>query len=285
MKALTIEQLQRATPSVFATQAWTGTSDRYTFIPTIEVVEALIEEGFTPVSAQQSRTRIEGKGDFTKHMLRFQRTQDVEAMRDLQRVNPGHHFYEKHGQIAPEYPSIVLTNSHDRSSGYRLDAGLYRVVCSNGLTVQSSDMGSISVRHSGNIKDMVIDGCIKIIQDMPKVLESVDAMKRIELLPEERMIFANAALQLRYPDDAETGLPTAPIKADQLLLPRRTADRKDDLWTTFNTTQENFIKGGLRGRGTTGARTSTRAIKSVTEDSRMNKALWMLAEQMRLLKA
>lgn len=187
--------------------------------------------------------------------------------------------------MAPEYPSIVLTNSHDRTSGYRLDAGLFRVVCSNGLTVQSSDMGSISVRHSGNVKDMVIDGCIRIIKDMPKVLESVDSMKSITLSQEEKQIFANAALQLRYPDDEKTGLGTAPIKAEQLLLPRRSADRKDDLWTTFNTTQENFIKGGLRGRGTTGARTSTRAIKSVSEDSRMNKALWTLAEQMRLLKA
>lgn len=83
MKALTIEQLRAYTPSVFASQAWAGASDRYTFIPTIDVVEALIQEGFTPVSAQQSRTRIEGKGDFTKHMLRFQRTQDIEAMRDL----------------------------------------------------------------------------------------------------------------------------------------------------------------------------------------------------------
>ncbi len=279
---LSNDHLMKFAPSIFATAPWSEVSDKYTFIPTIDIVEALRGEGFLPVFANQSASRIEGKSEFTKHMIRFQRAQD---MVDYQLANPGHHFYAKHGQQEPEIAQIVLTNSHDRTSGYRLDAGLFRLICSNGLMAQSSDLGSVSVRHSGNIKDMVIDGCCRIIDDMPKVLAAVDGMKSIKLDTLEQRIFATAALELRWPTDDETGKTDAPIVADKLLSARRAADTGGDLWTTFNRVQENFMKGGLRGIGTTGKRTSTRAIKSVNEDIRMNKALWTLAEQMRALKA
>lgn len=279
--ALSNDQLMKYAPSIFATSAWNGVSDRYAFIPTIEVVEGLRREGFMPVRAQQSACRVEGKEAYTKHMIRFQRAQD---MVDRQAVNPGHHFYAQHGELEPEIPEIVLVNSHDRSSGYQLEAGLFRLKCSNGLTVKSSDLGSISVRHSGNVSDMVIDGCCRIIESMPKVLEHVDTMKRIQLDPREQAIFAAAAVQLRYPND-EDGKYTAPFQPADLLVPRRRDDALPDLWTTFNTVQENFMKGGLRGRGTTGKRMHTRAVNSVNEDLRLNKALWVLAEQMAVLKA
>jgi hypothetical protein len=268
-------------PSIFAASAWNGVSDRYSFIPTIEVVEALRREGFMPVKAQQSACRIEGKESFTKHMIRFQRVQD---MVDRQAVNPGHHFYASHGETEPEIPEIVLVNSHDRTSGYQLEAGLFRLKCSNGLMVKSSDLGSISVRHSGNVSDTVIDGCCRIIETMPKVLEHVDTMKRIQLDRGEQAAFAAAAVQLRYPAE-DDGTYTAPFQPAELLTPRRRDDALPDLWTTFNTVQENFMKGGLRGRGTTGKRMHTRAINSVNEDLRLNKALWILAERMAAMKA
>lgn len=282
--ALSNDELFKKAPSIFAAEPWGEVSDKYAFIPTIQVVEKMRQEGFFPVRAEQSRSRIEGKGDFTKHMIRFRRAQDLDLSARLQRENPGHHFYEKHGQIAPEMPEIVLVNSHDRSSGYQLEAGLFRFLCSNGLTVKSSDLGAISVRHSGDVAGMVIDGCCRIIEDMPHVLEHVDTMKRVQLDRGEREAFAAAALQLRYPNDAE-GNRTAPIDATKLLTVHRAADRTPDLWTTFNTVQENFMKGGLRGTGTKGQRMSTRAIKSVNEDLRLNKALWTLAEEMAKLKA
>jgi hypothetical protein len=55
---LTNDQLMRTAPSVFATQPWDKMSARYAFIPTIQVVEKMRSEGFLPVAASQSRTRI-----------------------------------------------------------------------------------------------------------------------------------------------------------------------------------------------------------------------------------
>jgi hypothetical protein len=68
------------------------------------------------------------------------------------------------------------------------------------------------------------------------------------------------------------------VEAERLLRPRRHADNKADLWTAFNRVQENIIKGGVSGRSTTGRRLSTRAIGGVTENVKLNRALWTLAD-------
>ena len=278
MQILSNDALRAVAPSVFAEQPWAEVSDRYAFIPTIQVVEALGREGFFPVRASQSSSRIAGKREFTKHALRFRREQDLNDNPKVVNGN-AHFFYEKHGLKAPEIAELVLVNSHDRSSGYELTAGLFRQVCSNGLMVCSGDLGSVKVRHSGDIVGNVIEGTYSIIEQMPKVLEMVDEFKGINLDVRQQEVFAKAALELRYPSD-DQGNSTAPIAATELLRIRRFEDKGGDLWSTFNRVQENFIRGGLRGRTETGKRMSTRAIKSVGEDIRINKALWLLTERM-----
>ncbi|HAF2376717.1 TPA: DUF945 domain-containing protein, partial [Salmonella enterica] len=68
--------------------------------------------------------------------------------------------------------------------------------------------------------------------------------------------------------------------ATQILTPRRYEDRKDDLWSVFNRIQENLSKGGLPGRTAKGKRTHTRAVNGIDGDVRLNRALWVMAEQM-----
>ena len=82
MQALTREQIRVAAPSVFAEQPYHAMSAKYRFFPTSHVVEALMHQDFLPVRAQQSRTRIEGKGDFTKHLLRFRHASHADSPRD-----------------------------------------------------------------------------------------------------------------------------------------------------------------------------------------------------------
>lgn len=270
MKALTAlsdDQLRYKAPSIFATEPWSEVSSAYRFIPTAAVVQKLREEGFMPVRAEQSKTRIAGKGEFTKHMIRFREAKHLTS-----------------SAVGDEFPEIVLVNSHDRTSGYHLSAGVFRLACLNGMVVQSADYGTINVRHSGKLMDDVIEGTFRIVEEMPQIMEQVEGFKSVALSQPERSAFARAALELRYPTD-ESGKETAPITAETLMLPRRWQDaNKTDLWTTFNAVQENFMKGGLRGRGTTGKRMSTRAIGSVTEDVKLNKALWKLADEMRRIK-
>lgn len=268
---LTIDQIAQYAPSAMATHPHESRSDRYTYVPTVNVIEGMIRAGFQPFSASQSRSRIEGKSEFTKHMIRF-RHADFSAALTV-------------GEVVPE---IILINSHDGTSAYKLIAGMFRLVCSNGLMIADSTTGSVTVMHKGNIIAEVIEASNGIIQNSQKSLEVAQTWGRLQLTDGEQSAFADAAHTLRFAD-AE-GKVTTPITAAQLLRPRRADDNGGDLWKTFNRVQENVIKGGLHGvqRDDKGRRlraVSTRQVKGIDQDVKLNRALWQLAERMAELKA
>jgi hypothetical protein len=49
--------------------------------------------------------------------------------------------------------------------------------------------------------------------------------------------------------------------------------------------QENLTKGGLHGRSRTGRAMSTRPVTGIDQNVKLNRALWMLADAMRQMKA
>ncbi len=250
------DELRRLAPSVFASEPWHRMSGRYRMVPTIEVVDILRERGFFPVKAQQSRTRTPEKGDFTRHLIRFRHADHVEPL-----------------AVGQETPELVLTNSHDGSSAYRFMAGIFRLVCGNGLTVQSADFGSISVRHAGggDFAERIIDATYQVVEETPRTLEKIGAWKLIGLTRPQQEAFAAAASELK---------PNPSITPSQLLTPCRAEDDRPDLWHTLNRVQENVIKGDLRARNASGRRIRTRPVRSVEADIRINRSLWRLAEEM-----
>src|SRR3954454_8189462 len=167
MQALTLEQIRHAAPSVFADRPWDTMSAKYRFFPTAHVVEGLMQQGFLPVRAQQSRSRIEGKQDFTKHLLRFRHASMADSA------------------VQSTVPEIVLVNSHDGSSSYTLSLGLYRVICLNGLVVKSAGLEDIRVRHSGreSLITEVIEGSYKIIDEAPRAPAQVEQWQHLHLSP------------------------------------------------------------------------------------------------------
>jgi hypothetical protein len=150
------------------------------------------------------------------------------------------------------------------------------------LFVAEDGCQEIKVPHKGDVVGHVIEGAYEVIAQSDRVLGSIDSMKSITLDSDEQRVFANAALSLRFPD-AETPA-AAPFRAERLLDARRSQDRADDLWTTFNRVQENSIQGGIRGRSAAGRRTSTREITGIAQNVSLNRALWQLAEGMRTIK-
>ncbi|WP_139154205.1 DUF932 domain-containing protein, partial [Enterobacter hormaechei] len=52
-------------PSAFSSDKHDSRSERYTYIPTINILDRLRDEGFQPYYATQSRTRDQDKRDFT----------------------------------------------------------------------------------------------------------------------------------------------------------------------------------------------------------------------------
>ena len=74
---LTDDQMMRVAPSIFAAGKHDSRSDRYEYIPTIEVLDGLRREGFQPFAVAQGRTRVEGKAEFTKHFLRLRHVTQI----------------------------------------------------------------------------------------------------------------------------------------------------------------------------------------------------------------
>ena len=109
------DQMRRAAPSIFAADKHASRSERYTYIPTIEVLRGLRKECFEPFMVAQSKSRIEGKTEFSKHMVRLRHAGQVTTK--------------------PEANEIILINSHDGASTYSMMAGMFRYVCCNGLVV------------------------------------------------------------------------------------------------------------------------------------------------------
>jgi hypothetical protein len=56
-RPLTREELFRVVPSVFSEDKHASRSERYTYIPTISLLDSLQREGFQPFFACQTRTR------------------------------------------------------------------------------------------------------------------------------------------------------------------------------------------------------------------------------------
>jgi hypothetical protein len=261
------DQLYRIAPSIFAQEKHESRSARYTYIPTIEVIEGLRNEGFFPFAAGQGRSRIEGKTEFTKHLMRFRKIDEI---------------------AKTESNEIVLINSHDGTSSYRMVSGIIRHICSNGM-ITGDIVEDVRVLHKGNIVDNVINGAYRIVKEFELANNSMERMKQITMSVKEQEIFAKASLALKYDKDevveAQWRESSAPILPAQLLAVKRQEDRSSDLWTKFNVVQENLIRGGQHGRSASGRRATTRPTNGIDANIKLNKALWILADEMAKIKS
>lgn len=257
---LSDDQIRRVARSIFGDAPHASRSQRYAYIPTSTVLAGLRKEGFEPFMVAQTRVRDAGRREFTKHTMR---------LRHVSR------------QSDTEAGEVILLNSHDGTSSYQMIAGLFRFVCMNGL-VCGDVVEDIRIPHKGSVVDGVIEGAFDVLEGFDLVREVRNDMRAITLNEGEGQAFARAALALRY-EPSKTR--PAPITEAQLLRPRRVEDGRDDLWTTFNRVQENLLQGGLPARTATNRRTHTRRVEGIDQGVKLNRALWVLADEMKKLKA
>jgi len=140
--------------------------------------------GFVPVEARQAHTRI-GSMHHARHVLRLRRRYETVQLRDA-------------------VPEIVFLNSHDGTSAYQLRVGVFRVVCTNGLIVSRGAFPGVCVAHRGDI--VVITGALRIAEQFEILAGQVERMEARQLLPDEQLEFARAAMAVRYPDMGEASM-------------------------------------------------------------------------------
>jgi len=244
------DMLRRQAPAVFATSAnEERTSDRYTFIPTTSVIETLQEDGWEAWDAKQVRSR-KWSDMHAKHIVRMRRQNPME------RTKVGDSFVE-----------LLIVNSHNGLQTYNLHAGIFRMVCSNGLIIGDENYGKVKVKHIGYSPDEVIAASQKLVASTHEIYQTRDNWNRQELdLSERRQFFADAAA-LRWESPTEDTI-------RQVGQARRMEDAGDDLWSVYNVAQENLTRAGWVDPKT---RRKARKITSISRDVELNSQLWDLA--------
>jgi len=256
---LTNEELKLQAPALFTEEPHYDVSDKYHFIPTIDVIEEIRANNWYPVSVSEANVRDDDKQGYQQHLVRFRHFEDL--------LNPAENAVE-----------LLLFNSHDRTKSFSISAGIYRFVCSNGLVIADSVFETYKIKHLGERENDVVHAVASITAIKPKLMKKVQTLEAIELSEVEKESFARSSIPLRFDRHLQ-------IEHTDLLVPHRDEDTQDDLYTVMNVIQENLLRGNISGTNkVTGRNFTSREITSISKDVEVNQGLWDIAERIALIK-
>lgn len=255
---LNLTQIASVAPAVTALEAHSSRGPRYAYVPTIQPLQTLLDNGWGVFEASQQRSRSQDKDPYTKHMLRLRK---LDAF--------------KQGDWRDEVPEVVLINAHDGTAAYNLFGGLFRFICANGLIIGKT-MASFKVRHTvgpQTSREVLAAGEALVTEQFPKVLEHITRFKQIPIETAQQYRLAAKAVELRY------GGTVAPFPTADLLTCRREQDRDPTLWNMLNRIQENIMEGGWEAHSTMfGRRSMVKGVERVTSVAKITTGLWDEAE-------
>lgn len=236
-----------------------GVSAKYQFVSTREILNALEDRGWEPFNVQiKHANKVENQG-YEKHLIRLRNVKYNQS--SLQGV----------------VPEIVLMNSHDAGNSFQLMAGMFRVVCSNGLITATNLYGSSRIVHVGYAVEKVYCAVDQIEHSFEQIISKIKDFQQIELSREETEDYAVKACLLRW---EEGKLPSTTI----LLRLHRQEDTKPTLWNVYNVIQENMLRGAHGGWYQGRRRVSIRATRNIDLTVKINLGLWKLAEEIAVSK-
>jgi hypothetical protein len=259
IKPLNNEQLRAKAPTLFTQEPHFEVSEKYHFIATIDVIEEIRFHNWYPVSVSVANVRDEEKEGFQQHCVRFRHFEDL--------LNPKDNAVE-----------LLLFNSHDRSKSFSISAGIFRFVCANGLVISDSVFEAYKIKHLGERENDVANAVANITAIKPKLMKKIEKLESIILNQSEKESFAKSSVPLRFEEHLE-------INHNDLLIPHRFEDSKNDLYTILNVVQENLLRGNISGiNKETKRRFTSKEITSISKDTDVNKGLWDIAERIASIK-
>lgn len=256
---LTQEQLRAQAPSIFADKGIESLSRHYTHIPTSRVMEDMAKLGWGVIDGKQIKSK---KSDgFQKHLVVFRNENIVITSEDGDTV----------------YPQILLTNSHDGRSSFVFRAGLFRLVCENGLVVATQEFENVNIRHTGYSFDELRIKIKEMVMQLPLTVESIKKMKAVELDEVKTKEFVTEALKIRFTKEQFEGYV---FDINKILEPTRKEDEGKDLWSVFNVVQEKLLSGDFQYQAMNGRDRKARKVKNFHMDIDINQKLFALADTM-----
>ena len=262
LEFLTPEQIKKKAPSIFTKGKMGTTSEKYVHIPTNLIIDDMEKIGWRVSDAVEVRARM-NKG-YQKHMLTFRNPEVVISGEDNDIV----------------YPQILVSNSHDGKNSFQFTAGLFRLVCSNGLVIATETFEDRKIRHIGYSFEEVQKVVAELVEQLPVTVEIMNKFKGTILSEEQKIELAKRALTTRIPKvhDGQDIIKDYNINLDEILKPTREEDKGNDLWNIFNIIQEKMIEGDFEYISGVKMR-KARRIKNFKQDMQINKQLYNIASQ------
>jgi hypothetical protein len=246
------EQIKKSAPSIFTENPASNVSQHYTHIPTSQVINDMRNLGWNVVDVKEVKARR--NVGYQKHLVVFRNPEIVINGNDGDTV----------------YPQILLTNSYDGKSSFTFTAGLFRLVCENGLVISTETFSDIKLRHMGYSFGELKEKIYSIINELPGVVDTMNKMKQIKLNEDQILDFAKKVVEIRFDE------PNVKIDLEEIVKPLRKEDNDPNLWSVFNILQEKIINGGFNYIGSTKKSRKTRKIKNFNQDIKINKELFNL---------
>jgi len=257
-KFLNKKELSEIAPSIFTMTPSNEVTDKYTHIPTEKVIDDMELLGWKPVDAKQVKARTKSTLGFQKHMIVFRNNDVVINGEDGDTV----------------FPQILMTNSHDGKNCFQFTAGLFRMICENGLVIADTEFEDIKMRHMGyTFEDL--QGLIKdMVKKLPLTVDSMNKMKAVELEEEQMFNLAKDLLNIRVEGTDNT---FNDIAVTNVLESQRKKDEGNGLWEVFNRVQENIMDGNFYYNTKSGKQRQARIIKNFKQDMDINKKMFSKA--------
>ena len=181
--------------------------------------------------------------------------------------------FAKKNPIDTVFPQILLTNSHDGKNAFTFTAGLFRMICENGLVISTNEFEKVAIRHMGYDFEELQKQINEMVERLPLTVESMNKMIETTMDQNSIVKFAKDMLAVRFPEDE---LKRITIDMDEFITPVRPEDNGDDLWSVFNVIQEKIIEGDFEYTVGTKHR-KARQIKNFKQDMDLNSKMFDVA--------
>jgi len=279
---LTKDELRDIAPSIFSTMPSPEVSKKYSHIPTYKLIDDMKLLGWKAIDAKEVKARQKSTVGFQKHLVVFRNPDIVinqmpNNIRESITSPTGYRrtdgTFAKKNPIDTVFPQILLTNSHDGKNAFTFTAGLFRMICENGLVISTNEFEKVSIRHMGYDFDELQKQIQEMTERLPLTVESMNNMISTKMEQESIVKFAKDMLAVRFPEDE---LKRITIDMDEFITPVRPEDKGEDLWSVFNVIQEKIIEGDFDYTIGTKHR-KARQIKNFKQDMDLNSKMFDVA--------
>lgn len=212
-------------------------SNKYTKISTNDLCNSLTKQGFEVSKIMQGTGKKSGF-----HIVRMKWNKEMTVNGDKM------------------FPEVVIENSFNGKHAFKVKAGVFRLVCTNGLTIAIQEFGEFKIRHTGSADKIAKEITMEFAKRIPQIIQTVEKMQETTLTEEQAIQLAMNAARSRWEKEF------TPKQAKQLLSVARPEDGGYGLWEVYNRVQENI----LNGTKIDGVRMSAKPIKSAQRYENIN---------------